>query len=181
MSMGTKNRQKQTADICKQHLLEKYPDKLGLVEEFIVEIEGPPKNSDVTRWGQFTDALAEITSSETFVSKMAPLRLQRSVAVPPFGAARRGWRSRGKCEQAEDRGVSRSKAFCLEPLGRTTFEERSAAGARAGAALWTSSGEWRRLLPDSSERGAVGLAGIARLREIWSECLQTEQSVGKRA
>jgi hypothetical protein len=25
------------------------------VEEFIVEIEGPPKNCDVTRWGQFTD------------------------------------------------------------------------------------------------------------------------------
>ena len=55
MGLGTKNRQKQTADICKQHLREKYPDKLGLVEEFIVEIEGPPKNYDVTRWGQFTD------------------------------------------------------------------------------------------------------------------------------
>jgi hypothetical protein len=26
-----------------------------LVEEFIVEIEGPPKNCDVSRWGQFTD------------------------------------------------------------------------------------------------------------------------------
>jgi hypothetical protein len=25
------------------------------VGEFIVEIEGPPKNCDVTRWGQFTD------------------------------------------------------------------------------------------------------------------------------
>jgi hypothetical protein len=34
---------------------EKYPYTLGLVEEFIVEIEGPPKNCDVTRWGQFTD------------------------------------------------------------------------------------------------------------------------------
>jgi hypothetical protein len=55
MGLGTKNRQKQTADICKQHLREKYPDKLGLVEEFIVEIEGHPKNCDVTRWGQFTD------------------------------------------------------------------------------------------------------------------------------
>ena len=55
MGLGTKNRQKQTADICKQHLREKYPDKLGLVDEFIVEIEGPPKNCDVTRWGQFTD------------------------------------------------------------------------------------------------------------------------------
>ena len=26
-----------------------------LVEEFIVEIEGLPKNCDVTRWGRFTD------------------------------------------------------------------------------------------------------------------------------
>jgi hypothetical protein len=33
----------------------KYPDKLGLVEEFIVEIDGPPNNCDVTRWGKFTD------------------------------------------------------------------------------------------------------------------------------
>jgi hypothetical protein len=55
MGLGTKNRQKQTADICKQHLREKYRDKLRLVEEFIVEIEGAPKNSDVTRWGQFAD------------------------------------------------------------------------------------------------------------------------------
>jgi hypothetical protein len=55
MSIGTKHRQKQTADLCKEHLRQKYPGKLGLVEEFIVEIEGPPKNSDVTRWGQFTD------------------------------------------------------------------------------------------------------------------------------
>jgi hypothetical protein len=55
MGLGTKNRQKQTADICKQHLREKYREKLGLVEEFIVEIEGTPKNCDVARWGQFTD------------------------------------------------------------------------------------------------------------------------------
>jgi len=25
------------------------------VEEFIVEIEGPPQNCDLTRWSQFTD------------------------------------------------------------------------------------------------------------------------------
>jgi hypothetical protein len=55
MGLGTKNRQKQTADLCKQYLRQRYPDKLGLVEEFIVDIEGPSKNSDVTRWGQFTD------------------------------------------------------------------------------------------------------------------------------
>ena len=55
MDLGTKHRQRQTADICKQHLRAKYSDKLALVEDFIVEIEGPPKNSDVTRWAQFTD------------------------------------------------------------------------------------------------------------------------------
>ena len=55
MGLGTKNRQKQTADLCKQHLREKYTDKLQLVEEFIVEIEGPPKNCDETRWSRFTD------------------------------------------------------------------------------------------------------------------------------
>jgi hypothetical protein len=43
------------AELCKQHLREKYRDKLELVEEFIVEVEGSPKNSDVSRWGQFTD------------------------------------------------------------------------------------------------------------------------------
>ena len=55
MGLGTKNRQKQTPDICKQHLREKYWDKLGLAEEFIVEIEGPPNNCDLTHWGKFTD------------------------------------------------------------------------------------------------------------------------------
>jgi hypothetical protein len=55
MGIGTKNRQKQTADIGKQHLREKYRDKPGLVEEFIVEIEGPPNHCDLTCWGKFTD------------------------------------------------------------------------------------------------------------------------------
>jgi hypothetical protein len=55
MGLGTKNRQKQTADICKQHLREKYRGHAGLVEEFIVEVEGAPKNWDVTRWARFTD------------------------------------------------------------------------------------------------------------------------------
>jgi hypothetical protein len=55
MGLGTKNRQKQTAELCKQHLRQKYSDKLGLVEEFIVEIEGAPQNCDLTRWGRFTD------------------------------------------------------------------------------------------------------------------------------
>jgi len=34
--------------------------KLGLVEEFIIEIEGSPKTADVTRWGQFTDIKKEM-------------------------------------------------------------------------------------------------------------------------
>ena len=55
MGLGTKNRQKQTADICKQHLREKYRDQRGLVEEFILEFEGDRKNCDVTRWDRFTD------------------------------------------------------------------------------------------------------------------------------
>src|SRR5260370_35204150 len=55
MGLGTKNRQKQTADICKQHLREKYRDQRGLVEEFILEFEGYRKNCDVTRWDRFTD------------------------------------------------------------------------------------------------------------------------------
>jgi len=55
MGLGTKNRQKQTADICKQHLREKYRDQRGLVEEFILEFEGDRKNCDVTCWDQFTD------------------------------------------------------------------------------------------------------------------------------
>jgi len=60
MGLGTKNRQKQTADICKQHLREKYRDQRVLVEEFIVEIEGTAKNCDVTRWGRFTDIKGEM-------------------------------------------------------------------------------------------------------------------------
>ena len=56
MGLGTKNRQKQTADICKQHLREKYRDKLGLVEEFIVEFEGARKDQPrPTCWTRFTD------------------------------------------------------------------------------------------------------------------------------
>ena len=56
MGLGTKNRQKQTADICKQYLREKHSDKLPLVEEFIHEIEGTGKHQDITHWGQLTDS-----------------------------------------------------------------------------------------------------------------------------
>ena len=53
MGLGTKNRQKRTPDICAQHLREKYRDKLGLVEEFILDFEG--KNRDVTRSVRLAD------------------------------------------------------------------------------------------------------------------------------
>ncbi|MES2568829.1 MAG: hypothetical protein V4710_02100 [Verrucomicrobiota bacterium] len=55
MALGTKNRQAQTAELCKQHLREMHPDQLLLVEEFIREFEGSGKEHDVTRWGRFTD------------------------------------------------------------------------------------------------------------------------------
>jgi hypothetical protein len=55
MGLGTKNRQRQTAEACKQHLRQKYADRLGLVEEFISEFEGAGKDSDPTRWSSFTD------------------------------------------------------------------------------------------------------------------------------
>jgi hypothetical protein len=56
MSLGTKNRQQQTAEQCKAHLRHKHMDKLVLVEEFIHEFEGSGKERDITKWGQFTDA-----------------------------------------------------------------------------------------------------------------------------
>ena len=54
MGIGTKNREKQTAETCKRHLREKYRDLGELVEEFISEFEGAGKNCNLTRWGQFT-------------------------------------------------------------------------------------------------------------------------------
>jgi hypothetical protein len=54
MGLGTKKRQKQTAEICKRHLREKYSNQVGLVEEFFLEFEGAPKNCDVSHWSQFT-------------------------------------------------------------------------------------------------------------------------------
>jgi len=56
MSLGTKNRQARTAELCKQRLREKHWDKITLVEEYIREIEGTGGRKDITRWGQFTDA-----------------------------------------------------------------------------------------------------------------------------
>jgi len=56
MSLGTKNRHKETAHLCRQHLREKRPDQPALVAQFIEEIEGTGKNHDITRWSRFADA-----------------------------------------------------------------------------------------------------------------------------
>jgi len=53
MGLGTKNRLQQTAAACTDYLREQHRDKLGLVMEFISEIEGP--GADTTQWNQFTD------------------------------------------------------------------------------------------------------------------------------
>jgi len=55
MGLGTKNRQNQTAELCKEHLRAKYPTQAVLVEDFIREIEGTGKANDPTRWSQFSD------------------------------------------------------------------------------------------------------------------------------
>jgi hypothetical protein len=56
MSLGTKNRQIQAADWCKEHLRETHRDKAVLVNEFIAEFEGLGKTKDITRWSQFADS-----------------------------------------------------------------------------------------------------------------------------
>lgn len=56
MALGTKNRQSQTAELCKQHLRENHTGSLGLVEEYIVEIEGVGKNHNPGNWQQFADS-----------------------------------------------------------------------------------------------------------------------------
>ena len=55
MGLGTKNRQNQTAQLCKDHLRATYGSQLVLVEDFVREIEGAGNAADPTRWGQFTD------------------------------------------------------------------------------------------------------------------------------
>jgi len=55
MPLGTKNRQIQTSELCKQYLRDAHKDKLPLVEEFIQETEGFGKQQNIASWGQFTD------------------------------------------------------------------------------------------------------------------------------
>jgi hypothetical protein len=55
MALGTKNRLHETGVACKAHLREQHADKLGLVAEFIAEIEGAGSKQDLAAWNQFTD------------------------------------------------------------------------------------------------------------------------------
>lgn len=54
MGLGTKNRQQQSADRCKEYLRSSYVSQRVLVEDFILEIEGSGKSRDILQWGQFT-------------------------------------------------------------------------------------------------------------------------------
>jgi hypothetical protein len=55
MGIGTKNRQNQTAELCREHLRSSYASHGTLVEDFIREIEGTGKAQDILAWGQFTN------------------------------------------------------------------------------------------------------------------------------
>ena len=55
MGLGTKNRQNQTADLCKEHLRLTHAAQGTLVEDFILEIEGMGKSKDILQWSQFTN------------------------------------------------------------------------------------------------------------------------------
>jgi len=55
MGIGTKNRQNQTAELCREHLRSTYASQRTLVEDFIAEIEGIGKSNDILQWGRFTN------------------------------------------------------------------------------------------------------------------------------
>jgi hypothetical protein len=55
MGIGTKNRQNQTAELCREHLRSTYASQGTLVEDFIAEIEGTGKSKDILQWGCFTN------------------------------------------------------------------------------------------------------------------------------
>ena len=52
MALGTKHRIAHNATLCREHLRNGQADKLGLVNEFIAEIEGSEGDA---KWNQFTD------------------------------------------------------------------------------------------------------------------------------
>lgn len=60
MALGTKNRQRQTAEACKRHLRVRPPEELPLVEEFIREVENRASDDEegifATWSARFVDA-----------------------------------------------------------------------------------------------------------------------------
>jgi hypothetical protein len=62
MGIGTKNRQNQTAELCKEHLRTTYASQGTLVEDFIVEVEGSGKARDILKWGEFTNMDRDTTA-----------------------------------------------------------------------------------------------------------------------
>ena len=55
MNLGTKNRQRHNAELCREHLRSHFAAQAGLLEEFIIEIQGPEESEDVSRWDKFSD------------------------------------------------------------------------------------------------------------------------------
>ncbi len=53
MGLGTKNRQKQIADLCREHLRNAHRENLALVEEYIGELE--MGGEDPACWSRFSD------------------------------------------------------------------------------------------------------------------------------
>lgn len=53
MGLGTKNRQKQIADLCQEHLRSTHKEQLALVEEFISEFESGEEAPAC--WSRFCD------------------------------------------------------------------------------------------------------------------------------
>jgi hypothetical protein len=104
MGLGTKNRQKQTAELCKQHLREMYRNQRGLVEEFILEFEGDRKNCDVTRWDRFTD-IKDI-KKEMLKRLEAHFEISRSGLIRELNEMRANCRRAGKDRQ-RDWGVAK--------------------------------------------------------------------------
>ena len=62
MGLGTKNRQNQTADLCREHLRVTYAAQGVLVEDFIVEIEGSGKTRHILKWEEFTNMARDTTA-----------------------------------------------------------------------------------------------------------------------
>src|SRR5258708_18761062 len=96
MGLGTKNRQKQTADICKQHLREQYRDQRGLVEEFILEFEVPVKTAmSLVGTGSPTSKTLKKRCSS------ASRRISRSGLIHELNGTRANCRRAGKDRQRD--------------------------------------------------------------------------------